>query len=156
MIRNNDNNPKLALKTLKVLHSAFCLSILVFSVVVYFVTDDHSFFNTEGMNALYYGIPILAVLLIYGSKGVYANALSKIPNDMPLEQKISNYSTANIIRYAMIEGPAFLCVAVSFMSGSLLFLIIALCILLYLYSIKPTKAKLIEDLNLNFEERKQF
>ncbi|MBT8243784.1 MAG: hypothetical protein HKP48_01660 [Winogradskyella sp.] len=82
--------------------------------------------------------------------------MSQIKLDLPLNQKLTHYQTASIIRYALIEGPAILCFIITLISEQVSFLIIGWCILVYMYTIRPTKDKVLKDLRLSLEERIQL
>ena len=149
-------SPKKFLKTLSTLHMAFCAAVLVFSIVILIVIEDYSIFDRLNINSIYYIFPFVAVTVVYASQFIYRSIINNLKPKSDLNKKLAIYQTANVIRYAMIEGPSILCIVACLITNQLVFIIIAWCILAYLYTLKPTKEKLIKDLSLNFEERTEL
>ncbi|ARV08916.1 hypothetical protein BTO05_04430 [Winogradskyella sp. PC-19] len=149
-----NTSPKHIIKTLTIIHAAFIAGPFIFSLVILFISSEISIFNTDNIPAAYYIIPFVALIIIYAGLRFFRNQLSKIDKQSPLNQKLVNYQTAFIIKCASIEAPAFLCIMLTILSGETVFLIITWSILLFLYTIRPKKEKVIADLSLSFDERK--
>lgn len=148
--------PKDILKILVILHGAFTIAPFIFSLVILFLLENYSIFNISDISTIYYIIPFVALAIIYAGTSFFKVQLSNIEIDFSLKQKLSSYQTASIIRYAMVEGSAFLCIGIALVSEQIVFLIITWCILVYMYSLRPTKEKIIKDLKLNLSERKEL
>ena len=83
-------------------------------------------------------LPILAILL---SNFMFKNMIGKIDSKSNIEDKISVYQTASIIRWAILEFAAFFLL----FSKQELFAF-GLIIILYLLILRPTEDKLKNDL----------
>lgn len=157
MQQNSSNiSPKNFIKTLTIIHAAFIIGPLIFSFIILFLSSEISIFNTDNIPVTYYVIPFVALLIIYAGLRFFKNQISKIEKTLPLNQKLASYQTAFIIKCASVEAPAFLCIMLTILTGETVFVIIAWMILLLLYKFRPTKEKIIENLSLSFDERKEF
>ncbi|MDC6388634.1 hypothetical protein PP182_08060 [Maribacter sp. PR1] len=115
-------------------------------------------FNAEmdNQNLFLYIVPVFALLGYFGSQFVFKNILSKIRKDAKLDEKLNTYQTASIIKYALIEGPAFLAIVAYNSSGNALPLVIGICLILYLAVQRPNREKIIESLPLTLEEKRKL
>ncbi len=156
MSQTTSGSPKSTLKTMETLYYAFMSAPLLFSFVILIINEDYSFFNQNHMSTFYYFVPFAAVGIIYIGLTIFKNQVSNIKSDLSLSKKLSQYQSATIIKCAMLEGPALLCVVLALLSQQLVFIIIAWCILVFMYMMRPTKAHVINDLQLNSEERSQL
>lgn len=83
-------------------------------------------------------LPILAILL---SNFMFKNMIGKIDSKSNIEDKISVYQTASIIRWAILEFAAFF-----LLFSKQEFFAFGLIIILYLLILRPTEDKLKNDL----------
>lgn len=129
--------------------------VSIFLVVSYWQTME---FNAEmdNQNLFLYIVPVFALLGYFGSQFVFKNILSKIRMDAKLDEKLNTYQTASIIKYALIEGPAFLAIVAYNSSGNALPLVIGICLILYLAVQRPNRVKIIESLPLTLEEKRKL
>lgn len=129
--------------------------VSIFLVVSYWQTME---FNAEmdNQNLFLYIVPVFALLGYFGSQFVFKNILSKIRMDAKLDEKLNTYQTASIIKYALIEGPAFLAIVAYNSSGNALPLVIGICLILYLAVQRPNREKIIESLPLTLEEKRKL
>ncbi|MCH3885886.1 MFS transporter [Tenacibaculum aquimarinum] len=127
------------LRTIKIIHFALIAGL----VLAYFIIGDIlniTIPTLEGENLFYIFIPAIAVL---ASNFVFKNLLSKIDSKQSKEQKLMQYQTASIVRWAILEGGAFL---ILFLKPELA--IFGLLLILYLFLVKPTKEKIENELNI--------
>ncbi|WP_158977755.1 hypothetical protein [Cellulophaga sp. L1A9] len=146
----------MAIKTLTIIHTFLVLSLAVFAAFTFFggpgfVND----FNIEN-DVFIYIVPIVAVIGYFASKFLYTKALSAIDSSATLNTKLALYQKANILKYALIEGPAFLAFIQFLSNGYTLYFTIGATLMLYLTMQKPSKTKTIEELSLNTTERESL
>ena len=78
-------------------------------------------------------------------KSILKQNAKKQSND--LNQALIQYQTSFIIRIALIEGPSLFGVVVFLLSGNLIFLSASALLLTYIYFQKPSREKIIKELN---------
>jgi len=146
---------KTFLKTLKFMHLALVLGLSIFTIIAITQTKE---FNTatDSGNLLLYLVPVMALLGYFGSQFLFKKSLSKVTKTNSLPEKLKKYQSASHVKYALIEAPAFFALFVYYSSGNALPLIIAICLLAYLFVQRPSKQKIGTNLSLNNEERNQL
>lgn len=149
-------SPKSFLKTLALLHLAFTIASFALSLIILFVLDNYIVFNIENLDSVYYILPIVALTIVYMSSVVFKNLIKSVNKNQALKDKLAKYQTASIVKYAMIEGPAVLCSVLALITGQLVFIVIAWCIIGYLYLAKPSDESVIKDLKLDINERNEL
>lgn len=147
--------PKSFLRVLSLIHISLFSGLLLFAIFAYFQNGGF----TAAMNQedlFIYIVPTVAATGYFVSQYLFRKLLSGIKKDEKLKSKMGKYQTALLIQYALIEGPAFLALFAYYGTGNALYLVIAISLLAYLFTKKPTAAKLIKDVPLTLEEHKQF
>ena len=146
---------KTLLSVLPIIHLFMVLGLVVFAGFVYWQNQD---FNAE-MNSgdsFIYVVPIVAAIGYFASKSVFQNLINKpVPEDA-LKGRLARYQTATIIKYALLEVPTILALAAYLSSGNALYLVIALCLIVYFYTQRPTRKRVLSDLQLTREEQKEL
>lgn len=142
------------IKTFQIIHGALAIGILAI-LAFGFLSND--ILSTEGTNMVFLAIGLtMLVIGIFIGTYLYKNRLTSITTSMSLQQKLSTYQTAAIIRYALIEG-AGLFMGVQFLtSGNLLYASIAFVGLGIIMYLRPTKDKIAVDLKLTDKELQVF
>ncbi|WP_158657208.1 hypothetical protein [Maribacter cobaltidurans] len=82
--------------------------------------------------------------------------ISSVNKDVSLENKLKTYQTASIIKYALLEGPAFFAIVAYSLTGNALPLVIAICLVLYLAVQRPNLHKLMDTLPLTSDEKRKL
>ncbi len=141
------------IQTLKLIHVSLVVGLAIFSVFAFMQNKDfNADINTN--STLLYIVPIAALIGYFGSQLLFRKMLSNVQTSDSLQLKLNKYQTASIIKYALIEGPAFIALFVYYATGNALPLVIALCLLAYLFVQKPTKDKIINSLDLTSDQRR--
>lgn len=127
------------IKILKVIH----LALLAGVTIGYFVLGD--LFNLkmpklEGENMYYIFIPAIAVLV---SNFLYKKIISSIDKKADNQQKLGQYQTASLVRWAILESGAFL---ILILKPELT--MFGLLLLLYLLLVRPTEQKVENELDI--------
>jgi hypothetical protein len=130
------------LKTLQIIHLAITLGIVF---AYFFVLDKNVLINLkfpkiDSNSITFVLIPFIAIFL---SNLMYKNGISKIDSSLSLENKFGVYQTSSIIRWAILEGAAFVLL---FLKPD--FFVFGIIIIIYLVTIRPTEDKVNIDLDL--------
>ncbi len=146
---------KTFLKTLSFMHLALVIGLSIFTVLAFTQNMD---FNTETdtKNVLLYIVPIAALIGYFGSQFLFKKLLMRITDTDSLEEKLKKYQSASHLKYALIEAPAFLALFAYYNSGNALPLVIAVCLLVYLFVQKPSKQKILMEIPLTIEQRREL
>lgn len=114
--------------------------------------------NTNGtQNDIFiYIFPVIALVGIFASKVLYRVLINPLKQKERLQDKLAGLQSASFIQYALIEGPAFLNIIWFSKTGNLLYLTIGAVLLIYLFTLRPTKTKIENDLDLKGEHKRQF
>lgn len=147
--------PKSFLKTLSILYISLFAGLLLFTLFAYFQNGKFEA-NMDQEDLFIYLVPLTAATGYFASKFLFLKLLQAVKMDENLRIKLGKYQSASLIKYALIEGPAFLALFAYYGNGSALYLVIAISLMTYLFVQRPTATKLIKELPLTLEEKKQF
>ena len=134
---------------------ALFIGLTLFAIFVYSQNGNFEA-DMSGNNVFIYIVPITAALGYFSSQFIFRKQLGSIKRESTLDSKLSRYQTASIVRYALIEAPAFLALIAYFLSGNALHLVIAIALLLYFFSLRPTSLKMMNQIPFTSEEEQQF
>lgn len=144
------------LKILKVIHAAFILGICIFGGMVYYLNEGNLKFDFSFENPLEILVPLLIVASGVMHRILPNKILGQIKKDDDLQKKKNTFMNAEIVKYATIEAPSFFCVVITVLTQNALFLIVALCLVVYFYTLKPNLHKVVSVLKLNPSEAKEI
>jgi len=155
MANRNELTFKSYLKTISIIHIAFTGGLLFFSAIVYFQFTDWHF--TVPLNDVFFSsTPILATAIIFLGNFLFKKKINSILGKKSLRQRLTVYQSAILLKYAFTEGAAFICMMIALYSGNLFYLGLALIVILYFISLKPTKNKIEQQLHLTGELKDQL
>lgn len=146
---------KSLLSTLPIIHFSMVIGLVIFTGFVYWNNPD---FNAamNSSDIFTYLVPVVAASGYFASKAIFQNLTANIARTDGLQNKLSRYQVATIIKYALLEGPAILALIAYYFSGNALHLVIALSLIAYFFSQRPTRKKVLDDLKLSLEEQKEI
>lgn len=148
--------PNTFLKTIKIIHLTIVSSTFFMSVIFNFMFSSSFFIFDDTSNIMYYILPLATLFGISAGNFLYKTVISKATNKNTLDGKLQVFLQASIVKYALLEGIALLSLFASFISNNSLYILFAIGIAIYIFTLKPTKEKIIRDLKLNSEERKEI
>ncbi|KAF2338766.1 MFS transporter [Flavobacterium nitrogenifigens] len=128
------------IKTLQIIHLGICAG----TIIAYFIVGDISLETLsvpaiDSNSILYLIIPILAFVL---SSILFKAQLKQIDPKLKLEDKLPVYQTASIMRWAVLEGAAFL---ILFIKPE--FILFGILLIVYLLYLRPTEERITNDLS---------
>jgi hypothetical protein len=136
--------PKSALKTITIIHLALLAGQVLFGIVVFAIRPSHTE-QQPSDNVFKYLVPAMAVVMV----GMVAKAIP-LPS---LSAKMAAYQSALIVCYALLEAPSLFAITAYFLTGNVLYLLVAALLIARFITIRPTVSKTEEDLKLNYEEK---
>lgn len=104
--------------------------------------DSFKIPEIDASSVIFVLLPFLAIGL---SIFLFKNAIAKIDKSVPLENVLGQYQTASLIRWAILEGAAFVILIVKPD-----FILFGILIILYFLSLRPSVGRIKADLN-NFK-----
>ena len=128
------------IKTLQIIHLAVCAG----TILAYFLLGELSIEKLKNIpvidssSIVYVFIPILAFVL---STFLFKSQLKQIDPKLKTEDKLPIYQTASIMRWAVLEGAAFL---ILFLKPD--FILFGILIIIYLIFLRPTEERINNDL----------
>jgi hypothetical protein len=135
------------------IHGALLVGQVLFGAAAFFVTKSTVINLKATSDPLFYIVPAFTLIGLFAGTFQFKQKLAGMATTGSLNEKLTIYQTALIIRYALTEGPALLGIVAYFSSGNLFYLIIAGIDVLYFIMIRPTRSKLEDDLGLSYEDK---
>ncbi|WP_075601947.1 hypothetical protein [Saccharicrinis aurantiacus] len=146
-------NSKKFFRTLSLIHLAMLIGQVVFLVIVLNLKLTSGKVSTGALSAPFsYIVAGLTVSCIIVCKIVYAVKLKQAQSKEAITEKMAIFQSANIIRFALYEGPSLFSIVVFLLTGELYFLIFTSILLLFFIFSKPSRQKTIDVLDLNQDE----
>lgn len=122
------------IKTLKIIHLAITGSVIMIYLLQGDISQDAlSIPEIDSSSALYIAIPIIALIL---GNFLFRMLLKKVDKNTSLDDNFGAYQTASIIRWAVMEGAAFM---ILFIAPD--FMLLGIFLILYLLFLRPTEDK---------------
>lgn len=143
-------------RSLTILHASLTLGQVLMAAVIYFFVNAEEAAITgvkaTGQSWIYIigGLTIIGVLMSAQLFSLKIKALREVKD---LQEKLSGYRTALILRYALLEVPSLLAIVGYLLTNNLLLLVFSGLITLLLIIYRPTKERLITDLDLSPSEQ---
>lgn len=127
------------IKTIKIIHIVLVAGV---ALAYYFVGNIHNLdflalTRIEDSSIIYLIIPLAA---FYIGNLLFTNQLKAVPIELSLEEKFASYQTASLIRWAILEGAAFM---ILFTAED--YLLFGIFILIYMIYLKPTEEGMKRD-----------
>lgn len=140
--------------TLIIIHAMLLFGQVVFLVVLYYlVVAGQGGMSQELNDILQFVAPAFVIGGLIASALWVNKKLKSIKAKPELMDRLSEYRTVQIIRYALLEGPSLFALICFFLTGNFLFLAFAGIIILYFTINRPSRSKTSSDLELGIKER---
>ncbi len=146
------------LKITQTIHSSFCIAVIMFSIVVLLIHKDALFFdaglaNTAPFNPIF---PIVSIVGIILGVVMFNKKISGLSPELTFDEKFMQYQSAFLIRCAFCEAGALLNIVGCFQTQNLFFMLFAMASFIALVVSRPTKNKVISDLNLQYPDTEKL
>ncbi|MBN1251644.1 MAG: hypothetical protein JXR51_14080 [Bacteroidales bacterium] len=143
-------------KALTIMHFALVLGQLFFMLVAIFLSLSGNI-NGElnDMRNLFLIIVAFVTLAgVYGGNFIYNKQLEAVKQKKDYKQQFTDVKALIITRLALLEAPSFLAIVFYILTGSWMFLIFVLLVVMLFLKLKPNKEKIISELELSEEIKK--
>lgn len=139
-----------------------CISLIIgqlffLAISIYLVKFSGQSFGDTGLDEIFiYIVPALVLSSILGSFLFYRSRLITVKEKTDIEAKLAEYRSAQITRWALLEGPSFFSIIAYLLTGQYLYLgLVAIIIALFLMTI-PNRERVERELELSWEEKNQL
>lgn len=149
-----NQSPTAIVKTLNIIHMALAAGQILFAAVTFIIPKNPV--KGPGNDTLIYIAPVLAITCFIAGHILFLKLLSNIRKDTLLKAKLIAYQAATIIRLALLEGPSLFSIIGFLLTGKLIFLVIAGALVAYFIYLRPSRQKIEDDLNLDYEEKAEL
>ncbi|MFM7021557.1 MAG: hypothetical protein ACKOXB_01160 [Flavobacteriales bacterium] len=138
------------LRTLMIIHGALTVGQLLFAGVTVIANNGKEM--DPAQEQLSNMLLIMAVLLVSGGIALgsflFKRRLKQIKDSNNLVDKLNEYSTALIIRFALMEAASLFCIVGYLLTSNYIFLCLAAIIVVMFLVLRPTKASVLRDMEL--------
>jgi len=127
--------------------------LLLFFVIVMILIQNRD--NSEGADidkVLVFLVPVFGLLIMFFSRLIPNQMLSKYKLGGGILQKITYYRTAKIVSWAMIEGACLFALVATLLTSNYLYTVVFIFLIGYFILMRPSKESLIREMHLNSEE----
>lgn len=145
------------LTSLKIIHFALTAGVVFFMLIA--IALQFTGFEPElkELEEILLAITVAgAVAGVFTGNLLFRKRLEQLVELKGLKEKLMGYQSALIIKYALVEGPAFFSVVAYLLTANLLFPAITLVLISIFILYAPGKDKFIGDLNLSRKESEIF
>jgi hypothetical protein len=126
--------------------------LIFFAVVMVIIQDMDNSGNADIDKIFLFIVPVFGLAIMFLSRMIYNQMLSRFNSGGSILQKITYYRTAKIVSWAMIEGACFLALVATMLTSNYLYTVVFLFLIGYFILMRPSKESLIRDMRLNSEE----
>lgn len=152
--------PARYLRTLRILHLALCAGVVIFGAAVIAMKQSGSvqpvFRDEEPVLLAVAGAVVMSATA--ASVLLFRRRLDAIRSMATLDRKLAAYQTAQVIRWALAEGPAMLVIVLMLLTSSPLFIAFAALPLVYLFGSRPPASveQACGTMNISWEDRQRW
>ena len=147
-------------KNIQIIHAVLVLGVLIFAGMI----GLNNFLGIEFSDVLAADLQFILLIaaLLSSLLGVavssffYKKRLADIQVMKTLKNKLENYRSLLLVRYAFVEGSAMFCVVTLMLTNRLEVLPILIVPISYLIYIRPTKDNIITELCLDYKELEEL
>lgn len=141
------------LKITNIIFLSLTLGMLSFFLIIIVLIQNKENSNADELDKIFtFIVPLIGLIMMFISRVIYNQMISKFPSGGNILQKIGNYRTAKIVAWAMIEGACFLAIIATMLTSNYLYVAVFIFLFGYFFLIKPSKESLIRDMRLNSDE----
>ena len=130
------------LKALKIIHLALCASVISAYIFMTNLESIKTIFNVSIDSTEDYIFILLPIAAFIIGNFIFKFMLKSVDKKTSEASVFNNFQTASIVRWAVLEGTAFI---VLFMKPE--FIISGIVIIIYLFLLMPTEEKFKKEIN---------
>ena len=148
-------NFKQYLKALNIVHAALLLGAVLFAAMTLFLNQTNGIAqkDAEMENIFLVMVPLFFLGSFVANYILIPKRLEKDRKEKDLSSKLDSYRATQIVKFAIMEGPAFFAIVTFLITGSYLLIGFAGMIMVLFATYFPTKEKIVNELELNRKEQ---
>jgi len=141
-------------KANQIVHIAFIIGLVFFALISFFLQlQGFGSLGQEFNRASVFIVPVIAICGIIASKLTFKRKLNDCIGKTSLKDKLTEYRSALIIKFAIIEVATFITILSYLLTGDLILLAIVGFLIIVFATYRPSKEKLFLDLELSQPEK---
>lgn len=149
----NSSEIKNQLKVTNTIYLALLSGLIIFFIAVIILIQNKNLeVNLELDKIFTFLIPVFGLVIMFISRMVYNQMISKYDSGSGLLQKIGYYRTAKITSWSMIEGACFFALVATMFTSNYLYIAVFIFLIGYFILMRPSAESLIRDMHLNSED----
>ena len=143
------------IKTLLTIHTAFLYGQVLFAVVAFLITDknqpkvDENFSRIIQTVAALFTVTSVAIAFFLFKKKMEALQMQM---DLTAQQKIIQYKTFSIVKFALLEAPCLFAIVAYFLTTNIYFMVLAAILIIVFAAQRPTVQLIIHHLSVSRED----
>jgi len=126
--------------------------LIFFIVVIVLIQDTDPSTGKDIDNILTIIVPVFGLIMMFVSRLIYNQMISKCDVHISLIHKVSYYRTAKIVAWSIIESACFFALVATMLTSNYLYVAVFVFLFGYFFLMKPSKESLIRDMRLNSDE----
>ena len=126
--------------------------LLFFIIVIVLIQDKDPSAGKDIDNIFTMVVPVFGLMMMFISRMIYNQMISKLDASSSLIHKLSRYRTAKIVAWAMIESACLLALVATMLTSNYLYVAVFIFLFGYFFLMKPSKESLVRDMRLNSAE----
>ena len=150
---------KTYLNSLSILHASLIMGqVLIAGIFYFFGTAGNAPLSAveAGAQKEFYLVGAAVILGVLASAQLFGTKVRNLAQVKDLKEKLAGYRAALILRYMLLEVPSLLAIFFYFITDNAFLLIFSGMILILFWLYRPTKERLITDLELNAAEQQHI
>ena len=138
------------------LHFALLMGQIVLAIVfVVLIGKTEIILNPDG-DPFFILVPATALFALFISGFMFKKLLEQAKAKPKLSEKLTLYRPALLVRFAILEASSLFGLVAYFMFGNLFYIFISAFVMIYFFTMRPTKEKLENDLQLDYKLKEEF
>ncbi len=140
-------------KSIQIIFFALLAGQLIFLFISVFLIQSGNISTNEDLFLILFIIDLMIVTpaIVVGPM-IYRSFMSRVIPEMSLTDKINLYKQGTIIKLALVEAPTIFSIVGFLLTGSFVFLFLAIGIIILFFMHRPSVEKFCEDFQLSFSE----
>ena len=153
---NQDQTPNSYLKALTVTYTAMLVAQVFFGAFVLYQksSGDGSVHSPD--RVFIYLVPFVAIACFTASKLIFKTIVAKAKAQESLKNVLKVYQGALLVRLALLEGASFIGIVAYLLTENVVLMAVPGLFIAYSLTLRPTKKRLLNDLELSFKHNLQF
>ena len=148
--------PNSFLKSINLIYMVILSGMMLFGSVVLFSTSPMDITMPSSDDSFLIAVPLFTFLGVVIGRVVYKRNLDFLIIEKSLKEKLLGFQKALIIKFILVGIPFLVGVVAVISSNNMFYMMISGTLVMYFMTLKPTKNKVIKDLDLKDELALQF